>query len=170
VSCSDRLTRRCLSTLKIRPDLDLIVDVHAAPRASEPARRFDRSSQALTSPSLKKRFDFQPRGPVLRTARARRRASRAPPRRRAPTEATLEPTSAVAHAGRALVRGNRQHHPQQLGGDLPTVIRRDQGHIFKSASPRESGGYVALMMVVPSIAELRSLIADFVLSLTRRSD
>ena len=69
---------------------------------------------------------------------------------------------------------------------LPVVIRRDQSHIFESASPRDAlvlflhiefdisrqqiRGYVALMMDVPSVAELRSLIADYVVSLTRRSD
>jgi chemotaxis protein CheC len=66
------------------------------------------------------------------------------------------------------------------------VIRRDQSHIFESASPRESlilflhikfdisrqqiRGYVALMMDVPSIEELRSLIAEYVVSLARHSD
>ena len=72
---------------------------------------------------------------------------------------------------------------KNLKMSLPVVIRRDQSHIFESVSPRESfilflhikfdisqqqiRGYVALMMDVPSVAELRSLIADYVVSLTR---
>jgi len=75
---------------------------------------------------------------------------------------------------------------KNLKMSLPVVIRRDQSHIFESVSPRESfilflhikfdisqqqiRGYVALMMDVPSVAELRSLIADYVVSLTRRHD
>ena len=75
---------------------------------------------------------------------------------------------------------------KNLKMSLPVVIRRDQSHIFESTSLRESlilflhikfdisrqqiRGYVALMMDVPSIAELRSLIADYVVSLTRRRD
>jgi len=75
---------------------------------------------------------------------------------------------------------------KNLKMSLPVVIRRDQSHIFESVSPRESfilflhikfdisqqqiRGYVALMMDVPSVAELRSLIADYVVSLTRRRD
>ena len=75
---------------------------------------------------------------------------------------------------------------KNLKMSLPVVIRRDQSHIFESASLRESlilflhikfdisrqqiRGYVALMMDVPSVAELRSLIADYVVSLTRRRD
>ena len=72
---------------------------------------------------------------------------------------------------------------QRLTMSLPIVIRRDQHHIFESARPettvilflhikfdirsKEIGGYVALMMDVPSIDELRSLIAEFVTSITR---
>jgi chemotaxis protein CheC len=75
---------------------------------------------------------------------------------------------------------------KNLKMSLPTVIRRDQSHIFESASTQDAlvlflhikfdisrqqiRGYVALMMNVPSIAELRSLISDYVVSLTRRSD
>jgi chemotaxis protein CheC len=69
---------------------------------------------------------------------------------------------------------------------LPVVIRRDQSHVFEGASTRDSlvlflhikfdisrqqiTGYVALMMDVPSVAELRSLIADYVVSLAHRGD
>ena len=69
---------------------------------------------------------------------------------------------------------------------LPIVIRRDQYHIFESARlettvilflhikfdirSKEIGGYVALMMDVPSVAELRSLIADYVVSIAGRGD
>ena len=72
---------------------------------------------------------------------------------------------------------------QRLTMSLPIVIRRDQHHIFESARhettvilflhikfdirSKEIGGYVALMMDVPSIDELRSLIAEFVTSITR---
>jgi len=75
---------------------------------------------------------------------------------------------------------------KNLKMSLPVVIRRDQSHIFESASPREYlilflhikfdisrqqiRGYVALMMDVPSVAELRSLIADYVVSLAGRGD
>jgi len=72
---------------------------------------------------------------------------------------------------------------RRLKMSLPMVIRRDQHHIFESVRPdatvilflhikfdirsKEIGGYVALMMDVPSIGELRLLIAEFVSSLTR---
>ena len=75
---------------------------------------------------------------------------------------------------------------KNLKMSLPVVIRRDQSHIFESAGTRDAlvlflhikfdisrqqiRGYVALMMDVPSVAELRSLIADYVVSLTRRGD
>ena len=73
---------------------------------------------------------------------------------------------------------------QKLTMSLPQVIRRDQQHIFEGASghtsvvlflrirfeirDQEIGGYVALMMDIPSIGELRSLIAQFVGSVTHR--
>ena len=72
---------------------------------------------------------------------------------------------------------------QTLKMSLPIVIRRDQHHIFESVSPtralilflhikfdiskKEIRGYVALMMDIPSIDELRSLIADFIANATR---
>jgi len=72
---------------------------------------------------------------------------------------------------------------QKLTMSLPQVIRRDQQHIFEGARghpsvvlflrirfeirDQEIGGYVALMMDIPSIGELRSLIAQFVGSVTR---
>ena len=63
---------------------------------------------------------------------------------------------------------------------LPIVIRGDSSHMFESASSglvlflhirfeirqKEIGGYVALLMDIPSLDELRSLIADFVKSIT----
>lgn len=61
---------------------------------------------------------------------------------------------------------------------LPVVIRGDSRHMFENVENRESlilflhikfelrnkeiGGYVALLMDIPSIDELRSLLADFV--------
>ena len=66
---------------------------------------------------------------------------------------------------------------------LPMVIRGDSRHMFKSVagqenlvlflrirfeiSKKEIAGYVALMMDVPSIEQLRSLIADFISSVTQ---
>jgi chemotaxis protein CheC len=66
---------------------------------------------------------------------------------------------------------------------LPIVVRGDSRHMFESVEARESlvlflhikfeirnreiAGYVALLMDIPSIDELRSLIADFVSRVTR---
>jgi chemotaxis protein CheC len=66
---------------------------------------------------------------------------------------------------------------QSLKMSLPTVIRRDQRHIFESVvigesvvlflhikfevSQQETQGYVALIMDLPSIEQLRTLIAAF---------
>ena len=64
---------------------------------------------------------------------------------------------------------------------LPVVIRGDSSHMFESGPSnlvlflhikfeirqKEIGGYVALLMDVPSLDELRSLIAGFVRSVTR---
>jgi chemotaxis protein CheC len=74
---------------------------------------------------------------------------------------------------------------RKLTMSLPIVIRRDQRHIFEGAGAqasvilflhikfeireKEISGYVALMMDIPSIAELRALIAEYVISLTRGS-
>jgi chemotaxis protein CheC len=70
---------------------------------------------------------------------------------------------------------------RKLTMSLPLVIRRDQRHIFEGAGAsvilflhikfeireKEISGYVALMMDIPSIAELRALIAEYVMSVTR---
>jgi chemotaxis protein CheC len=66
---------------------------------------------------------------------------------------------------------------------LPVVIRGDSRHMFESIAPpeslvlflhikfeirnREIRGYVALLMDIPSIDELRFLIADFVANFTK---
>jgi chemotaxis protein CheC len=64
---------------------------------------------------------------------------------------------------------------------LPIVIRGDSKHMFDNAASslvlflhikfeirqREIGGYVALLMDIPSLDELRSLIAGFIGSLTQ---
>jgi len=66
---------------------------------------------------------------------------------------------------------------------LPMVIRGDSRHMFESVADQESlvlflrirfeiskkeiAGYVALMMDVPSIEQLRSLVADFISSVTQ---
>jgi chemotaxis protein CheC len=70
---------------------------------------------------------------------------------------------------------------QSLKMSLPMVIRRDQRHIFESVVMGESvvlflnikfevsqqaiEGYVALIMDLPSIEQLRTLIANFLTSL-----
>jgi chemotaxis protein CheC len=72
---------------------------------------------------------------------------------------------------------------RSLKMSLPMVIRGDSRHMFKSAtdqenlvlflrirfevSKKEIVGYVALMMDVPAIQQLRSLIDDFVSSVTQ---
>jgi len=68
---------------------------------------------------------------------------------------------------------------------LPAVIRLDQHHIFDSARPRECvlflhvkfeishhnvQGYVAFMMDLPSLEQLRSLVAAFLTSLNSESN
>jgi chemotaxis protein CheC len=74
---------------------------------------------------------------------------------------------------------------QELKMSLPVVMRRDPRHIFDGTGPQEIlilfvhisfeirnqeiQGYVALMMDIPSIDELRSLIAQYVISITRRT-
>ena len=65
---------------------------------------------------------------------------------------------------------------------LPTVVRGDSSQMFKSdesqslvlflhikfeISTKEIRGYVALLMDIPSVEELRSLIADFIANATR---
>jgi chemotaxis protein CheC len=72
---------------------------------------------------------------------------------------------------------------RSLKMSLPMVIRGDSRHMFKSVasqenlvlflrirfeiSKKEIAGYVALMMDVPCIEQLRSLIADFISSVTQ---
>ena len=72
---------------------------------------------------------------------------------------------------------------QKLAMSLPVVIRRDQRHIFEAIESRQSvilflhirfeirdqqiGGYVALMMDIPSIDQLRALVAEFVAAVVR---
>ena len=75
---------------------------------------------------------------------------------------------------------------QGLKMSLPVVMRGDGKHVFESAHNRDSlvlflhikfeiskkeiDGYVALLMDIPSLDELRSLIADFVNRVTRIED
>lgn len=63
---------------------------------------------------------------------------------------------------------------------LPVVIRGDSQHMFETAASglvlflhikfeicqKEIGGYVALLMDIPSLDQSRSLIAEFVASVT----
>jgi chemotaxis protein CheC len=72
---------------------------------------------------------------------------------------------------------------RSLKMSLPVVVRGDSRRLFESAkeetlvlflrisfemSKKEVRGYVALMMDIPSIDELRSLLADFVASVTHK--
>jgi chemotaxis protein CheC len=66
---------------------------------------------------------------------------------------------------------------------LPIVIRGDSKHMFESQASslvlflhikfeikqKQIGGYVALLMDVPSLDQLRSLIAEFIGSVTADS-
>ena len=72
---------------------------------------------------------------------------------------------------------------QKLDMSLPIVIRREPRQIFESSGiqaaamlflhikfeirARKIGGYVALMMDLPSIEELRVLISEYVASVAR---
>jgi chemotaxis protein CheC len=72
---------------------------------------------------------------------------------------------------------------QRLSMSLPMVVRHHRGQIFESADPQtaailflhirfetrqhEISGYVALMMDIPSIEELRKVIAEFVASVSK---
>jgi chemotaxis protein CheC len=72
---------------------------------------------------------------------------------------------------------------QKLAMSLPMVIRRHQRHIFEATESWQSvilflhikfeirdqkiGGYVALMMDIPSIDQLRMLVSEFVATVTR---
>jgi chemotaxis protein CheC len=75
---------------------------------------------------------------------------------------------------------------QNLKMSLPMLIRRDQRHIFESVvigesvvlflhikfevSQQKTQGYIALIMDLPSIEQLRMLIAEFLTSLGQRTD
>jgi chemotaxis protein CheC len=72
---------------------------------------------------------------------------------------------------------------RNLRMSLPIVVRGDGRHVFAAGeamktyvlflrirfeiSHREIQGYVGLLMDIPSIEELRSLVADFVIEVTR---
>jgi chemotaxis protein CheC len=72
---------------------------------------------------------------------------------------------------------------RNLQMSLPVVVRGDGGHVFGASeatktfvlflrirfeiSHKEIQGYLALLMDIPSIEELRSLVADFVINVTR---
>src|SRR5580704_16239809 len=74
---------------------------------------------------------------------------------------------------------------RNLQMSLPVVVRGDGRHVFAvggaartyvlflrirfEISHKEIQGYVALLMDIPSIEELRSLVADFVIDVTRTS-
>jgi chemotaxis protein CheC len=80
----------------------------------------------------------------------------------------------VATIANLLKRGLKMSLPKVIRGDSRRVLEsvRPQDnlvlflHIKFEISKKEIGGYVALMMDIPSIDELRSLIADFVASVT----
>jgi chemotaxis protein CheC len=84
----------------------------------------------------------------------------------------------VATIANLLKRGLKMSLPKVIRGDSRRVLEsvRPQDnlvlflHIKFEISKKEIGGYVALMMDIPSIDELRSLIADFVASVTGPND
>jgi chemotaxis protein CheC len=95
-------------------------------------------------------------------------------------EALAETGNIILNSWLATVSNLLRH---TLKMSLPVVIRGDSRHMFKSVtgqenlvlflrirfeiSQKEIAGYVALVMDVPAIEQLRSLIADFISSVTQ---
>jgi chemotaxis protein CheC len=84
----------------------------------------------------------------------------------------------VATIANLLKRGLKMSLPVVVRGDSRRVLESVRAqenlilflHIKFEISKKEIGGYVALMMDIPSIDELRSLIADFVASVAGPAD
>jgi chemotaxis protein CheC len=84
----------------------------------------------------------------------------------------------VATIANLLKRGLKMSLPMVIRGDSRRVLESVRAqenlvlflHIKFEISKKEIRGYVALMMDIPSIDELRSLIADFVASVTAPND
>jgi chemotaxis protein CheC len=82
----------------------------------------------------------------------------------------------VATIANLLKRGLKMSLPVVIRGDGPQIFRSTEGgetrilflHIKFQISKREIRGYVALLMDIPSIEELRSLIADFVMRVIQK--
>ena len=84
----------------------------------------------------------------------------------------------IATIANLLKRGLKMSLPVVMRGDGKHVFERAQNrdnfvlflHIKFEISKKEIDGYVALLMDIPSLDELRSLIADFVNRVTRTED
>ena len=84
----------------------------------------------------------------------------------------------VATIANLLKRGLRMSLPVVVRGDSRRMFETPETserlvlflHIRFEISKKEIRGYVALLMDIPSMDELRLLIADFVTSVTRKSD
>ena len=84
----------------------------------------------------------------------------------------------MATIANLLKRGLRMSLPVVVRGDSRRMFETPETserlvlflHIRFEISKKEIRGYVALLMDIPSMDELRLLIADFVTSVTRKSD
>jgi chemotaxis protein CheC len=82
----------------------------------------------------------------------------------------------VATIANLLKRSLKMSLPVVLRGDGVQMLKGDEAqnlvlflHIRFEISQKEIRGYVALLMDIPSIAELRSLIAEFVIEVTNKN-
>jgi chemotaxis protein CheC len=80
----------------------------------------------------------------------------------------------VATIANLLKSGLKMSLPMVIRGDSSQMFRGDESqslvlflHIKFEISTKEIRGYVALLMDIPSVEELRSLIADFISDATR---
>jgi chemotaxis protein CheC len=82
----------------------------------------------------------------------------------------------IATIANLLKRTLKMSLPVVLRGDGVQMLKGDEAqklvlflHIRFEISQKEIRGYVALLMDIPSIAELRSLIAEFVIEVTNKT-
>jgi chemotaxis protein CheC len=82
----------------------------------------------------------------------------------------------VATIANLLKRTLKMSLPVVMRGDSVQMLKGDEAqklvlflHIRFEISQKEIRGYVALLMDIPSIAELRSLIAEFVIEVTNKN-
>ena len=80
----------------------------------------------------------------------------------------------MATIANLLKSGLKMSLPMVIRGDSSQMFRGDESqslvlflHIKFEISTKEIRGYVALLMDIPSVEELRSLIADFISDATR---